>query len=457
MLPARHFTDTRSQHQTLRSFLTNCRPATAPFNVVQRLTAGLTTLDNKLISQHKKQRRHGVERSKGLRKKQIASPVPEILQQNDNGEEVLDAVLGIEVQDPSQREPVLFFITVFHGKDLYPSPLACLPAEFDTSRQILACRYRVLRKIGEGTFSQTVCAQDLYYPGRHLVAIKIMTISYNAIGVQESKLLRYLNAKNEDSDTHIVRLLNTFVFENHFCLVFEYLGGGTISIPQNYSEQERLHILRKVACQLLTALMYLRGMGVIHADLKPENIIGLTVDSYKLKVIDFGNALSSDDVYHYYETFEIQSLLYRAPEVLLGLPFGLEIDMWSLGCLLCEYWLGHPIFRSSTADGMVRAITDVLGYLPDAPYKNGKFIIRGTLESDSELDDDKAHDIKSRKLRIARLSEILQSRNIDFINFVNDIFHYDPSERPKPVEALCHRFLAPLFPYKMLVDNYNVS
>ena len=88
--------------------------------------------------------------------------------------------------------------------------------------------------------------------------------------------MRYLNAKNKENDTHIVRLLNTFVFENHFCLVFEYLGGGTISIPQNNSEQERLHMLRKVACQLLTALMYLREMGVIHADLKPENIIGLT-------------------------------------------------------------------------------------------------------------------------------------------------------------------------------------
>jgi hypothetical protein len=44
---------------------------------------------------------------------------------------------------------------------------------------------------------------------------------------------------------------------------------------------------------------------------------------------------------------------------------------------------------------MVRAITDVLGYLPDTPYKSGKFIIRGTLESDCEIDEDKAHDIKS--------------------------------------------------------------
>ena len=118
MLPAPQFTDTRSQRQTLRSFLANCRPATAPFNVVQRLTAGLTALDNKLVSQHKRQRRHDVERSKASRKRQVASPVPEILQQNDNGEEVLDAVLGIEVQDPSQREPELLFITVFHGKRL---------------------------------------------------------------------------------------------------------------------------------------------------------------------------------------------------------------------------------------------------------------------------------------------------------------------------------------------------
>jgi len=114
MLPARQFADTRSQHQTLHTFLTNCRPATAPFNVVQRLTAGLTALDNKLVS---RQRRHNVERSRASRKKQVASPVPEFLQQNDNGEEVLDAVLGIEVQNPSQREPELLFIAVFHGKD----------------------------------------------------------------------------------------------------------------------------------------------------------------------------------------------------------------------------------------------------------------------------------------------------------------------------------------------------
>ena len=69
---------------------------------------------------------------------------------------------------------------------VYPSPLAYLPTDFDTSRQVMSCRYRVLKKIGEGTFSQTVCAEDLYYPGRHLVAIKIMAVSYNAIGVQVS-------------------------------------------------------------------------------------------------------------------------------------------------------------------------------------------------------------------------------------------------------------------------------
>jgi hypothetical protein len=118
MLPARQFTDTLSQSQARHSFLQNCRPATAPFNVVQRLTAGLPALNKKLGAQHKGQRPE-VEHSKSsLRKKQIVSPFPEISRHNDEDEEVLDAILGIEVQDPSQRESELLFIILFFGKHM---------------------------------------------------------------------------------------------------------------------------------------------------------------------------------------------------------------------------------------------------------------------------------------------------------------------------------------------------
>jgi len=57
-----------------------------------------------------------------------------------------------------------------------------------------------------------------------------------------------------------------------------------------------------------------------------------------VKLADFGNAMLACEANtsQYYGTFELQSLWYRAPEVLLGLPFGLPIDMWSLGCIVGE-------------------------------------------------------------------------------------------------------------------------
>lgn len=80
-------------------------------------------------------------------------------------------------------------------------------------------------------------------------------------------------------------------------------------------------------------------LGLIHADLKPENI--MLVDParqpFRVKVIDFGSASHvSKAVCSTY----LQSRYYRAPEIILGLPFCESIDMWSLGCVIAELFLG---------------------------------------------------------------------------------------------------------------------
>ncbi|CAG8463871.1 2632_t:CDS:2 [Ambispora gerdemannii] len=207
----------------------------------------------------------------------------------------------------------------------------------ELSWPLLASRYRVLRVIGRGTFSRTLCAEDTYFPGRPLVAIKMMATKFNSIGIQECKILRYLNASDVNNSIPVVKIFNTFVFEQHFCLVFEYLEGGMLTtVPRNQSEHTRLHVIRKFACQILSALMYLQKMGILHADLKPDNILLDSGNSSALKIIDFGNAMNLDDVPIYFKTFEIQNPLYRAPEVLLGIPFGSAIDMWSLEDILLE-------------------------------------------------------------------------------------------------------------------------
>ena len=111
---------------------------------------------------------------------------------------------------------------------------------------------------------------------------------------------------------------------------------------------------------MLTALLKLKQLGLIHADLKPENI--MLVDPvrqpYRVKVIDFGSASHvSKAVCNTY----LQSRYYRAPEIILGLPFCEAIDMWSLGCVVAELFLGWPLYPGSSEYDQIRYISQTQG------------------------------------------------------------------------------------------------
>jgi serine/threonine protein kinase len=129
--------------------------------------------------------------------------------------------------------------------------------------------------------------------------------------------------------------------------------------------------VRKVAIQLIQCLFYLKNEGFIHADLKPENIL-MTGVGANLTVCDFGNAVHVKDANIYYDTFEVQSLFYRAPEVVIGLEFNTAIDMWSVGCILAEMLLGTPLFSCRNNAELLESMMDVLGP-PPLSYSKGKF------------------------------------------------------------------------------------
>jgi len=98
-----------------------------------------------------------------------------------------------------------------------------------------------------------------------------------------------------------------------------------------------LSVIRKFAIQILYALKFLNQHKIIHCDLKPENILLKQLNKTGVKLIDFGSScFESEKLYTY-----IQSRFYRSPEIILGLPYSTQIDMWSFGCLLCELYLGN--------------------------------------------------------------------------------------------------------------------
>ena len=81
-------------------------------------------------------------------------------------------------------------------------------------------------------------------------------------------------------------------------------------------------------------------------------------DVRSLKVVDFGNAIhcTYEEMSLYYENFDLQTLLYRAPEVMFGMSFGLEVDMWSLGCVLAELYVGRPVFHGENKFAILRKV-----------------------------------------------------------------------------------------------------
>ena len=111
---------------------------------------------------------------------------------------------------------------------------------------------------------------------------------------------------------------------------------------------------------MLIALSFARKLRIVHCDLKPENILLKKSGKSGIKVIDFGSScFVPERIYTY-----IQSRFYRAPEIMFGVPYGPEIDMWSLGCILCEFNSGIPVFPGESEIEQMACIIEVLGPPP---------------------------------------------------------------------------------------------
>uniref|UniRef100_A0A8C6Z5K5 Protein kinase domain-containing protein n=1 Tax=Nothoprocta perdicaria TaxID=30464 RepID=A0A8C6Z5K5_NOTPE len=290
--------------------------------------------------------------------------------------------------------------------------------------------YDVVDTLGKGTFGEV--AKSWRRSTGEMVAIKILKDDGHRSRIvrNELKLLRAMGALDADA-AHIVRFLEAFHDGAKCYLVFELLEQNLFDFQKenDFSPLPVRHI-RTIAAQVLTALAKLKELSIIHADLKPENI--MLVDHarhpFRVKLIDFGSASILSEVRYIQEPY-IQSRFYRAPEILLGLPFCEKVDVWSLGCVLAELHLGWPLYPGGSEYDQVRYICETQGLprgaLLQAARKAHRFFRR------PPAPDAGAWQLKTPRGDLHAMVELIKR-----------MLAWDSRERIAPAAALRHPFVS---------------
>ncbi|ORY71412.1 serine protein kinase [Pseudomassariella vexata] len=333
-------------------------------------------------------------------------------------------------------------------------------------------QYKILRKLGEGSYSTVWLARDLWTS--KYVAIKILVGSSEA--TSELQILRYItqNAPTEGSQ-HITQLVDYFEHCGpngvHKCLVFEPMGPSVNTMveelpqfkPRKWGMKVRYppQMAKNILKQSLQALKVLHEYGIAHGGFQPGNIfferrctsnsISAPVQrldgkqdkwaprylciakplvpstpcnqGFKIKLADMGGAFFFTDP----PKKPVTPLGLRPPELILTGEVHRTIDIWSFGCLTFQIVTGQPLIcvpwydsESYQDDDHLLSLTACLGALPDKLYREWKnsslyFTPEGKLFN--YLEEQEAHQVKT---------------------LIRWILQYDPAARPSPAEVLLH-------------------
>ena len=351
----------------------------------------------------------------------------------------------------------------------------------------LTPRYKILSKLGEGTFGRVLECADRETKRR--VAIKIIrnVPKYRDAAMMEIEALGALARKDPKGAMRCVQLLRWFEYRGHVCMVFECLGLSLFDfLHKNRYRPFPLQTVRAFGRQLLEAVAFMHSLELTHTDLKPENVL-LTNPSYSkvacpygskssyripksntIKLIDFGSATFERQ----HHSRVVSTRHYRAPEVILGLGWSYPCDAWSIGCILVELLTGDALFQTHDNLEHLAMMQQVLGRMDQSmaarcdraigteyfrdfaaggtPVSGGGRVFKldwPARDGRSSLEGERA--VRRMRGLADMVSSVLGSAPVSASNDLQDscvdllrgLLRYDPSQRLTAQQALAHPFL----------------
>ncbi|KAF9077812.1 kinase-like domain-containing protein [Rhodocollybia butyracea] len=326
-------------------------------------------------------------------------------------------------------------------------------------------RYRVLKKLGQGTRSTVWLVQDEL--NERLAAMKVLISEDN--GLDEARALRTLRSSDNNASGYgyICHLIDDFTHlgtnKNHLCIVLEPMGVSLLDVYTSLPQAFPLTLLKKLCVHILSALQYMHDTcGIIHTDLKPDNVMltGNTVAmgedvtlSYSelynttFKLGDFGQAVDASSHDH---SMLVQPTKMRCPEVILGAEWGTKADIFNFACMIYELARGAFLFDpfwQNEETGMnppqthLAQMTGLLGNFPVSLVKRGTkssryFDESGHLKKGTGLYDITLEDLLARAMHPEPAEDITA-----LANFLQCGLIIDPEERWSAKRLLGHPWL----------------
>ena len=232
--------------------------------------------------------------------------------------------------------------------------------------------YHVLERIGEGSFGKVYKGRRRYTG--QIVALKFVSKKGKSKKEirnlrQEISILRSLNHPN------IILMFDCFETDHEFCVVTEYAQGELFQILEDDQRLPETEV-RKIAKQLVQALHYLHSHRIIHRDMKPQNVLIGSHGTVKLCDFGFARAMSA-------HTIVLTSIkgtpLYMSPELVQEKPYDHTADLWSLGVILYELYVGKPPFYTNSIYTLINIIIKDPVKYPSSMSPEFRSFLRGLL------------------------------------------------------------------------------
>ena len=291
-------------------------------------------------------------------------------------------------------------------------------------------KYTKKQKLGEGTYCSVFRA--INNETNEDVALKLVRMDQEEDGIPGTSL-REISFLRTFHHPNIVILQDVLCDDSKLQLIFEFMDSD---LRKYINAKKTIHngLLKSYTFQLLCGILFLHSNGIIHQNIRPENIL-IRRDGF-LKIGDFGTAVSFQRPMLPMDA-RTTLLWYKAPELVIEAPdYDFSIDIWSCGCVLAEMATGESLFKGDSPVDQIMKICKMLGN-PEKDWPEFKNLIHPLIK----LPEDEP----------ISFSKIFpENTDHSFIDLLSKMLVINPKKRITAKEAIHHEYFKGL--QKQLID-----